>query len=67
MIFSCAKDVGGDLYSAIGQKAGAGEPGWGVDRIYPERYAAINTVRAYLFSLDINQKPFPLSLAFILN
>jgi streptogramin lyase len=52
------KDAGGNLYLGIGWKTGVGDPNWGLDRIYPERYAATNKARIYLSALAINQKPF---------
>jgi len=55
-----AKDSGGNIYIGIGWKIGIGDPKWGLDRIYPERYAATNKASVYLSSLTINQKPFML-------
>lgn len=52
------KDQLGNIYFGIGWKTGIGKPGWGLDRIYPERYAATNKAIVYLSSLVINQKPF---------
>ena len=56
-----AKDIRGNLYFGIGWKTGLGKPDWGLDRIYPERYAAANHATVYLTSLSINQKQFLLS------
>jgi hypothetical protein len=54
------KDANGNMYFGIGWKTGIGNPNWGLDRIYPERYAATNKASVYLSSLAINQKPIPL-------
>ena len=57
-----AKDARGNLYFGVGRKTVNEELIWGLDRIYPERYASANSAIVYLNSLAINQKPFPLSV-----
>ena len=52
-----AKDGSGNLYFGTGFEITDGNNG--LDRIYPERYASVNTSTAYLRSLSINQKPYP--------
>ena len=55
------RDVHGDLYAGNGWKLDTVEPQWGLHRIYPGKYADVNNIRVYFRSLNINQKPFPLS------
>jgi signal transduction histidine kinase len=57
-----AKDIRGDLYFGIGWNERIAEPDWGLDRVYPQRYSAINTTSVYFRSVIINQKSFPLSI-----
>lgn len=56
------KDAQGRIYTGIGWQAGVNLPTWWFDRIYPEKYSAVNSVRVYLSSLTVNQKIFPLSI-----
>jgi len=56
-----AVDGGGNLYFGIGWNAGNAKSNWGLDRIYPERFASENNIQVYLQTLAINQQPFPLS------
>ena len=54
------KDAWGNLYTGIGWNTLISKSNCGFNRIYPERYSALNTTLVYLQSLVVNQKPFPL-------
>jgi len=53
------KDKEGDIYTGIGWQTGIHLPNWWIDRIYPEKYSAVNSVRVYLSSFSVNQKTIP--------
>ena len=56
------KDGQGNLYFGTGWNTGTAKLNWGLDRIFPERFAPANNFQVYLQNLAINQQPFPLSV-----
>jgi signal transduction histidine kinase/streptogramin lyase len=53
------KDKDGTIYTGIGWQTGIHLPNWWIDRIYPKKYSAVNSVRAYFSSFTVNQKTLP--------